>query len=285
MKYLIFLLLLASMTVAFDPRTIGTSDLTAGCEPPPGTDLFELNIINTYSVNYAIQVLGMDDADDAILFAVNETDSARVVVASADDMTYAGEFMATWADPDPFGVAYISAGGDIHVNDFTDTSIHHGTNFSQSYANPYGESGRGMDFDGIYIWEADGPIGATNGAVGRFMPDGSGFQSWVLPGITTQLSGMTLYPLAGTTGIAVTTYSTGMSDHYIWFYEFTGSEFILLGSAEMPSCDSVTGLAYSPYTGTWFASCNSAGDWTVIEFTTDVSALEQNTWGAIKNLF
>jgi hypothetical protein len=283
MRFLLLPFLFAAFTYALDP---GSIDITNGgnvCETAPGTDLVTLTYIDIYPITYADNIKGLDGANGTLLFAVNEYGNKRVVAASCNDLSFISEYPLP-SDHHPFGVAYVS--GDIHVNDYSSTSIYHGVDFSESFPNPYDDDGRGMDFDGTYIWEAYGFPGSSSGAVCRFLPDGTGFEGWDLPGINTQLSGMTLYPLAGSTGVAVTAYEIGQSSHHIWFYEFTGSEMVLLGSATLPAFYVTTGLTYSSYTGTFFiAYMLTAGeDWHVIEFTIDFTSLEQQSWGAIKTL-
>ncbi|MBN2607684.1 MAG: hypothetical protein JXA64_01105 [Candidatus Fermentibacteraceae bacterium] len=249
--------------------------------PSSGTDEFELSILNTFTISYASMVLGMDDADDAILFVDNNDSGEKLFVADPQDMSYAGEFDLPWTNADPFGVCYF--GGVPYVNDSSDSGIRYGFDFTSIFTNPFGADGRGMDSDGTNLWEVSGGS-ASDGEVGRFNSGGSGFQSWDLPGITSQISGMTLYPIPGSTGIAVTTYDTGATYHYVWLYEFTGSQCVLLGTAELPSCIVSTGLAYSDYTGTWFSAFND-GAWRVIEFELEEVSFQQDTWGGIKSAF
>lgn len=50
-----------------------------------------------------------------------------------------------------------------------------------------------MDFDGTYVWEAYGAEYATYGAACAFDQTGVLLGAWNLPGITAQLSGLTVF--------------------------------------------------------------------------------------------
>lgn len=247
----------------------------------PGTDDYQLNILNTWTIDYASMVLGMSAADDAILFVDDADTDERLYIADPSDMSYAGHLSLLWSSAYPYGTTFCD--NVPFVNDCGDGLVRFGYDFSGSFANPFGVTGRGMSSDGTNIWEVNGG-GTSTAQVGRFNTDGTGFQYWDLPGITSQLSGMTVYPIAGSQGIAVTAYNPGTT-HYIWFYQFDGSQCVLLGSAELPSNDFTTGLAYSGYTGTWFVSYLEGGDWKVSEFDVQQTVLQQSTWAGIKYSF
>ena len=171
-----------------------------------------------------------------------------------------------------------------HVNDFINNDIYFfdGSTWG-NYTNPYNEDGRGMDFDGTYIWEAYGPLDATYGAACAFDQSGALLGSWNLPGITTQLSGLAVFD-TGTdaTGIAVTSYS----EHFIWFYEFTGSSMILLGSVQLPVSFDILyslGLCYSSERDTYFLSYqDNSATCHISELHITETSLEHSTWGNIK---
>jgi len=247
----------------------------------PATDDYQINVLETYTIDYAYSILGITAAGDAILFVDGSETGEKLYVADIWDLAYAGEFDLSWSNALPFGVAY--DGILPYVNDFGDGLIRYGFDFSSSFTNPFDTEGRGMDYDGTDIWEVSGG-GTTDAMVGKFNTSGGGFQSWNLPGVDLLLSGMTLYTIAGSTGIAVTAYDAGATDHFIWFYEFDGSACTLLGSAEIPSNSVTTGLAYSSYTETWFVAYLD-GDWKISEFEVEQTALARTTWGNIKTMF
>jgi hypothetical protein len=143
-----------------------------------------------------------------------------------------------------------------------------------------------MDFDGTYIWQAFGPISATYGATCAFDQAGVLLGGWNLPGISTQLSGLAVFNLTtDVTGIAVTSYD----EHYIWFYEFTGSSMILLGSAQLPVSANIfqsLGLCYSSVRNTYFWSyLDNSSVFHISELQITETSLEHSTWGNIKTSF
>ncbi len=288
MKFLVLLILtIVGLTFAGNPGLYGTTANPAPAQP--GTDAFAITVINTFECSYAGMILGMDyvSEEDLLLFTDNTSGSEVLWVCHPDDGAKIDSIPMTWDTPDPFGVAdNYSAGAEPHCNDFGDTMIWYGMAFSNSYANPYDNNGRGMDFDGTHTWEAFGPLDAILGACLRMNPDGSGAISYNLPGITTQLSGLTTYPISGSLGIAVTAYCYTSSDKYIWFYEFDGSDMTLLGSAELPDCKASFGLTYSDTRDSYFWSWEDDTDiFHISELAITGTSLQRDTWGAIKSSF
>ncbi len=287
MKLSILLVLLVTvMMFAENPGIYGTTNNPAPAQP--ATDTFEIIVINTFVCPYADMILGMDyvSSEELLLFTDNTIDNETLWVANPDDGTEVSAISLTWSTPDPFGIAdNYSSGGEPHCNDFGDTMIWYGQSFDNSYVNPYEADGRGMDFDGTYIWEAHGPLYATSGACLRMNPDGTGHTFYNLPGITTQLSGLTTYPISGSLGIAVTAYSTS-SDKYIWFFEFDGNNMTLLGSAELPDCYISFGLTYADTRDSFFWSwLDESAGYHISELQITGTSLQRNTWGAIKSSF
>ncbi len=290
MKLAIMLLsLIVVLAFTYDYRSVGTLFTGTGSFPPLGADDYTITVVNTFDCPYTSSILGLEfvDADDNLLFMSNTGNNERLWVANASNGVEVNSFPLPWDTPDPFGVGdYYPAGFQPHCNDYNDVLIWYTSDFSVWYDNHYDQYGRGMDGSETFIWEAYGPVGASIGAVCRFNPDGTGVQAWLLPGITSQLSGLTTLPFSDSLGLAVTTYNSGLTDHFIWLYEFTGSGFDLLGTAQLPSCDMSLGLTYSHSRGTFFWS------WTDVSYTFHISelsitgtSLDQSTWGAIKTAF
>lgn len=282
--YICLLIFITAFAFAVDPGDCGTT-----LNPAPGqpaTDAYSITVINTFECPYAGMMLGLDyvTSGNYLLFMDNGSD--KLWISNANDGAEINDFTLPWTTPSPFGIAdYYPAGNQPHCNDFSVGTIWYGTSFASSYANPYSNDGRGMDCDGTYIWEAFGPMGATYGACLRMNPDGTGVQGWNLPGITTQLSGLTTYPILGSQGIAVTAYESGAADHYIWFYEFNGSSMDLLGSATLPSCNQSLGLAYADARDTYFWSFYTGGVFYISELEITETSLQNETWGTIKASF
>lgn len=282
--YICLLIFITASAFAVDPGDCGTT-----LNPAPGqpaTDAYSVSVINTFQCPYANMILGLDfvELTNLILFMDNSSD--KLWVANADDGSEVNSYALPWTTPSPFGVAnYYPGGSQPHCNDFSVGTIWWGLSFANSYANPYSSDGRGMDCDGTYIWEAFGAIGASYGACLRMNPDGTGVEAWNLPGITTQLSGLTTYTILGSQGIAVTAYEAVATDHYIWFYEFDGSSMSLLGSATLPGCFQSHGLSYANTRDTFFWSYYSGGYFYISELEITETSLQNETWGTIKASF
>ncbi|MCK4806141.1 MAG: hypothetical protein KAT09_00770 [Candidatus Aegiribacteria sp.] len=285
--YVFTLVIITALAFAVDPRDYGATQNPAPGQP--ATDNYVINVINTFECPYASMILGLDYVSngDFILFTDDESGDENLFVCNAGNGTYVNAIDMPWTTPSPFGIGdFYPAGSQPHCNDFGDDLIRYGINFTGSYPNVYDENGRGMDCDGTYIWEAFGPMSATYGACLRMFPDGTSVQAWNLPGITTQLSGLTVYPIPGKQGIAVTAYEWGSPNHYIWFYEFNGSTMSQLGSADLPSCLLSFGLAYSGTRDTFFWSwMNASGICFISELEITETSLEETTWGSIKASF
>ena len=284
MKSVISLLVLAAVAAA-NPGSLGEGPGVSVPVNQNGTDGYEITVLNTFETPYAYQILGLDynDGNNGLFFVSNADDS--MYYCSADDGTELDSWALDPANEFAFGMA--DGGTFAHVNDFINSDVYffNGSVWG-TYPNPYNADGRGMDFDGTYVWEAYGPLYATYGAACAFDQTGVLLGDWNLPGITTQLSGLAVFN-TGTdaTGIAVTSYSV----HYIWFYEFTGSSMILLGDAQLPiSADILQslGLCYSSERDTYFWSYyDNSSVFHISELQITETSLEHSTWGNIKTSF
>ncbi len=284
MKFVISLLILAAVAAA-NPGPLGEGPKASVLADQNGTDDYIISILNTFETPYATQILGLDynDGYNSLFFISNAED--ELYNCSADDGTELNSWALDPVNDHAFGMA--DGGSFAHVNDFSSSDVYffNGVTWG-TYPNPYNNDGRGMDFDGTYIWEAFGAIHATYGAACAFDKTGVLLGAWNLPGITTQLSGLAVFD-TGTdaTGIAVTSYSV----HYIWFYEFTGSSMILLGSGQLPVSANAyysLGLCYSSERNTYFWSYY---DYSMVfhisELQITETSLERSTWGNIKTSF
>jgi len=187
------------------------------------------------------------------------------------------------ANGSAFGVAWNNdPTNDTYYTDDWDTSnLFYTEDFGSTwsnYPNPAGSNARGMDFDGNDYWTTND----SGGGLWRFQP-GVGQSNHAIPEITSQPSGVAVFPYEGDIGVAVTSYTV----YNIWFYVWDGADLTYLGSAPCPaSCTSSLGLAYSGNTSTMFWSYNTASGYKISEFSFDISvALEQSTWGSIKTSF
>jgi len=262
----------------------GCTETGVGITPSPGgSDVITLTVLDTWTPSWASQALGLD---------VWETGSAvNVIFSSRNDMQInslnpvtgvsAGTIDLDAANGNCFGVAW---NDDLttpiyHTDDWTDNVLYYTDDYGSSWstvANPAGNAGRGMAFDGTDYW-------ITNSSTGvyRFQPT-VGAEAITLPEVPTQLSGVAVFPYNGDLGLVVTTYNT-----LNWyFYSWDGTTATYLGSAACPaSCSSSYGLGYSADRETIFWSYNSGGyQISEVDFDIDV-ALDRMTWGEIKATF
>ncbi|MCK4806921.1 MAG: hypothetical protein KAT09_04710, partial [Candidatus Aegiribacteria sp.] len=252
MKFVISLLILTAVAAA-NPGPLGEGPGISAPADQNGTDGYEITVLNTFETPYTTQILGLDynDGFNSLLLISNAED--KLYDCSADDGTELNSYALDPANGSSFGMA--DGGTYAHVNDFDNTDVYffNGSVWG-TYTNPYNTDGRGMDFDGTYVWEAFGPYTATYGAACAFDQTGVLLGSWNLPGITTQLSGLAVFDTrTDAIVIAVTAYW----EHFIWFYEFSGSSMTLLGSAPLPVSADIylsLGLCYSSERDTFFLS-------------------------------
>ncbi|MCD4702677.1 MAG: hypothetical protein K8S24_12555, partial [Candidatus Aegiribacteria sp.] len=113
-----------------------------------------------------------------------------------------------------------------YTNDIYDTVLYcTDDNFVtwSTVADPSGDTGRGMDFDGTDHWVALRP----NGII-RFQPGGSS-ETLSTPEVpsSSYMNGITTFPYEGDTRIAITSWEA----ENIYFYSWDGSILVFLGSA------------------------------------------------------
>jgi len=279
----LMLLLLVSVAFAFANNDGCTETGVLFTSPPPGEAVITATLIDSWSVTWAQQALGLDCFEDGATTYVLHSSNSDHYVQAFDPVSGTG--MGTMnldpANGSCFGVAFNNdPDSDSYLtDDWSDTVLYFTTNFGSSwstYPNPAGNAGRGMDFDGVDYW-------ITNSSTGiyRFQPT-VGQEAFTLGEVPSQLSGLCVFPFMGDVGICVTTYNT----HNLYFYQYDGSTMTYLGSVACPAaCSSSYGLCYSDNRGTIFWSYNSGG-YTIgeVEFDIDV-ALERSTWGEIKANF
>ncbi len=216
-----------------------------------------------------VTIMGTNNTDDAVYF-------------------YTVSGMVTNTMPlDPlngscFGVVFDLEESILHTNDWEQTDLFCSDDMGSTWStvqDPSGNAGRGLDFDGEYYWTTNGYSGLF-----QFSPGYPPTQNLVLPEIYDQLSGLTVFPFEGGTGIAVTTYS----DHNIWFYLWDGSDLQFLDSAPCPAdCQASYGLACSNNLETIFWSYKTtSGEYFISEFSYQIDqSLQQQTWGGVKSSF
>lgn len=278
MKYLLVILiaLIISVSSGMDGSTSSTVRQHSG---PTATDDWVLTVLNTFAPSFTTNIRGLDFNEPNTIYFISGAEY-NIFACSADDGSYQTEYSLDSSNESPYGIA--DSGNYANVNDFGDTVVYYfdGSNW-YNYVNPASSDGRGMDYDGSYIWENYTSSG-TFGVYG-FDDGGTLHHSFILSEIPTQLSGLAVFdPGTGNTGIAVTTYNT----HNIWLYDFDGSSMNYLGMVALPGgANSSLGLCYSTTRGTFFWSYTLGGTYTISELEITESALDHSTWGNIKTCF
>lgn len=271
-----------ALSLAFEE---GNTWTWSSVQPPPTSDDVELTILDSWTVTWASQALGLDVVEDGTDQTVIFSDQLSDAVNSLDpDAGGAGSISFPLYGPNNycFGIAWgeDSSQTEYCSDDWSASDVYYTEDLVDwsTYNNPVGSNGRGMAFDGTDWWIA-GSSG-SNTAVCRFEPGGSS-ELFGLPEIPTQLSGLAAYPYDGDIYLAVTAYKT----YYIYFYVYDGSSVSFLASAPCPAgCSSSLGLAYSQDRGTLFWSY-STGTYTICELSVEFTDLSEDTWGSIKSSF
>lgn len=282
MRSLAFLILVSALALAAGDGFDGNHASIHGT-PPAGTDDITLTLLNTWDP--VVKALGLDvfeDATDTYVLGVNNNDD---LVRAYDAATGAplGSLTLDAGNTNAFGIAWNNdpTNDTYYVDDFVSSFLFYTDDFGTSWttlSNPAGSNARGMDFDGTDYWTTNG----EGGGLWRFQP-GVGQDNLTIPEVTAQPSGLAVFPYEGDVGVAVTTYNS----FNIWFYVWDGVDLTYLGSAPCPAgCSSSLGLTYSYNTDTMFWSYITGSGYKVSEFSVDFgTALQHDTWGAIKSAF
>lgn len=283
MRITVFLLVgFFALAYAFDE---GHTWTWSGIEQPERSDDVELTIINSWTVTWASQALGLDVVEDGedqtVVFADQRSDAVNSLDPETGSAGSIG-FPLYGSNDFCFGIAWgeDSSQTEYCSNDWSASNVYYTEDLIDwmLYANPVGGNGRGMAHDGTDWWMAGSTSSTT--ALCRFEPGGAS-ELFVLPEIPTQLSGLAAYPYEGDVYLAVTAYKT----HNIYFYVYDGSAVSFVGSAACPTaCSSSLGLAYSQDRGTLFWGY-STGSYTICELSVEFTALGEDTWGGIKSGF
>ena len=216
-----------------------------------------------------VSLLGTNNTDDAVYFY---TPSGMVTDTIQLDPLNAS----------CFGAVYVLDESMLYTNDWEHTDLFYTDDMGSTWStvqDPAEYSGRGLAYHDNLFWTTCGYSGLL-----QFTPGYPPIQTFILPEVYGQLSGLAVFPLEGATVIAVTTYS----DHNIWFYELDGSSLQFLDLAPCPAtCQASYGLAYCESRDTIFWSYRTAsGEYLISEISFDVNQpLAQYTWSGIKHYF
>lgn len=282
MKYLIFLFALAFTAMGWVDEYGRDSSILDGTLPTGG-DALTLNIIETFQVSSATQMLGLDTQEGCSQLVVMDSDAnlIRAVVMGTGN--------PVWTMPTPcsytFGCCHNwPALYGWYANCFVNDNMYYNLpSWNVAFSNPAGSNGRGMDFqnDGNYIWET-----YSSGDTHRIyrIDEAGGYTYFTITEVPGQMSGLAVFPYNGNLGIFVTCF-----DFQDWFlYEFDGSSLTYEGSGNpgLSSFSMSLGLTYYPDTDTFFWSYKVYGTirW-IAEVEFIETTLEQSTWGNIKTQF
>ena len=215
-----------------------------------------LDEIGLHAITYAGQCLALDfvsyHGTDEVSFTSNF--DGKVFFADPDSGAELSSFTLNPANNGAFGNHEWNG---MFFNDwsqwdryFTDSD---GIGWS-TYDNPASNLGRGMDFDSVnqLVWETYSSTGLY--AFGPTNSSGTFFDlsAW----ITSQMSGLAVFPDGAGTGIAVASYSSPQ----ILFFTFAEGAVTYAGCAVLPVTNPVEesfGLAYSENRRTFFWSYES----------------------------
>ncbi len=287
MRALTVILLVAAAAAFAWVNDHGADSSIPSGEPPVGTDNITLTLVGTITVPSAAHILGLDvqAGTDQVALVDNTGDKVWGVDGVTGgsiwdfDINYGGS-MFNFAAAHTWPPTY-----DWYLNAWSDGSMHlydPGTSsWSIPFANPAGQSGRGMAYneDTGMLWES-----YTSGSNTRLyrIDDTGASQDWAVPEASGQISGVGLFWVDGDTWLFYTCYY----DPTFYFYEYTGSGLDFQGTAATGvSVASSLGLAYCEDRDSFFWSYESGGSYYISEFEYNFTALEQGTWGSIKAEF
>jgi hypothetical protein len=280
LKHLYVLLCIAAVSFAWIDDNGADSSIPAGM-PPSGGDAISLTLLNTFTVPTASGILGLNmqydsnqfgmvDHNTSYIRGINGTSGAEAWNIPINYSGAMNNFGTAHDWPPPYG---------WYLNGWSDSDMHYysGSSWSVAFSNPAGISGRGMEYDvnSGYLWESN----ADNSLI-RISSTGTGTE--YLVSASGQMSGVATFYQGGDLWVVFTTYF----DPTLYFYMFTGSALTYMGSAATGVSVSMSlGLTYSDARDTFFWGYQSGSAYYVAEFDYSLSALEQNTWGAIKAQF
>ena len=284
MKILLFVFIFAFTALAFASND-GCNETSININLRPlGSDDITLTVINDWTLTN--KVLGLDILEGpsgCFVLGVDNTND-WIQAYDANSGVTAGTISLHADNGSCFGVAW-NNNPDIdtyYTNDYFDDVLYYTEDQGISWTtvtNPAGNSGRGMDFDGTDYWETND----TGGGLWRFQP-GVGAQNIAIPEVPSRPSGLTVFPYESDLGVAVTCYST----HNIYFYKWDGSTMDFIGFAACPvsGISESYGLAYAETNGhIYWSYINNSGEYHLTKLSFSILALEQSSWGSIKNSF
>ena len=251
---------------------------------PAGSRAFSFSGLNCFSVDWLGAGNPLRGLDHVIFFSDDAVMSPRdsVYFISLDDgskllgIELDSENETTWG-------CYACAG--IAVGDWQDNTLYFTENMGitwNTFGNPAGSEGRGMDMDyyTFTVWETHGST--TLYAFDHSSPVGTAYD--VSSVIADQMSGLAVYNNGDDNWLLVNTYNSDCS--YIFDLD---DSLNFLGTAAFPYSSNFSksyGLTYTDTRDTFLWSYKDNSDnCYLVELELEISALEQTTWGTIKSIF
>lgn len=230
-------------------------------------------------------LLGLDflKGSPGVLLAIN-LDRREISRYSITDGTRVGSGIKLHDDnASLFGVTHTNeASPTFYTNDWAKAVLYYRKEATswQTTPNPVGTAGRGMDFDGTDFW-----ITTYNPAPGlcRFKP-GASAALILIPDVSADPSGLTVFPYGGNTCIAIVSYD--LDEMFI--YELNGRELVYIGSATLPMADmgDICGLTYCDTNKNFYLTYeNEDEDYFIAEVSFTITSLARSSWGSIKTSF
>jgi hypothetical protein len=253
--------------------TVAKSDLHA-----------DITVVNSFSCPEAPRIDGLDIYDTVnytwIMFT-NPTDAKLYFYELGG--TYAFSVPLTYSNPQPYGCCYSEGSGNTYINDFGNNNMYYSSDYVtwNSYNNPAGVHGRGMDMENAVIFEAweDG----FSNRIYEFSEYGSLASYFEVPEPGNALSGLTIFYYEGVAYFMVTSFY----EHNFYFYKYATEAYA--GSEPVPfSITNGKGLTYCDETDSFFFSCKIGDEYYIYELDFnfyDDTGVDAASLGEIKAAF
>ncbi|MFO8184240.1 MAG: hypothetical protein R6U39_08710 [Candidatus Aegiribacteria sp.] len=157
--------------------------------------------------------------------------------------------------------------------------VYHNDSWLMQTGNPAGEYGTALEVEESgWLWETVHYYGIM-----RFYPGSGTYQMFDYHTPDESGSGITIFPYAGQTGVAVSYFGYDRVE----FYVFDPPDILTFtGDAEIPvEVDCCCGLEYVPERSTFYMPVRISGLTHMLELGCDILELRQDTWGGIKSMF
>ena len=198
-----------------------------------------ITVLDTWEITYASDIQDISYNWNTDQIALRSNGDGKIYLADPDDLSLQDEFDLP-PDMEGFGlnVVFEPPEGRYYVNSSAEPLIYHtdnGDNWA-SFSNPAGTDGSGLDFN--YL-TGDGELfQGTSVSPYSFYgmyPDSPDYVIYQLPGVTGEISGLTVHEIMTVTGYppyAIIT--TTRFEHEFLFWQHTPGGYLLWGQEECP---------------------------------------------------